>query len=961
MARTLAGKIRAAWKRTTGGHHHRTLGDQARDRGDWAEAVVRYRAYLQKYPDVFAIWVQLGHTSKEAGDPAAAEQAYLRALKLGPNDPDLLLNLGHLMKSQGRLDEAIDHYARSELRDTTGAARIELDNLRKPGGASSVTYAAPPARMAPRRLTASEDPSPFLKGSIELPVAPSEGDATLVRLVEGGYEIARGYAEGAGQRQFFAIRLPDAVCDGRPHGFGIMVEDEIVARIATITPAHLTPALVLDDYVSSAMRRRTSVVAGWRYGALAEQAEALAKDPSRGVDWPTIAAAHRFLVSGPIRAGLDERFEPLAFDVVDAPAVSVIIPVHNSFAYTYRCLASLRIMPNAASFEIVLVDDGSSDRTTEIESLVSGIRVVRHETAQGFVGACNAGVAEARGGHVVLLNNDTEVSPHWIDRLLEPFDLYDDVGLTGAKLIYADGRLQEAGGLVWRDGRASNYGRLGSAADPRYNFLRETDYCSGACIMVPRALWDDLGGFDTEFAPAYYEDTDLAFRIRAGGLKILYQPLAEILHFEGVSNGIDLGAGMKRHQALNQPKFLERWGNSLRSHGEPGADETSAVERSYPRRVLVIDDEIPQPDRSAGAHAAVQEIRLLQSLGYRPTFLPRNLAFLGRYNDMLAAMGVETIHAPFYLSMEEFISARGHEFDLVYITRYAVAEAVLPLIRHHCPDAPVVFNNADLHFLRAIRDAMDDPDEAKRADARAVREAELAVMCAVNLTLSYSHVEHAVIQSHTMGDAKVALCPWVVEPRPAGPTHAEREGIAFLGGYRHPPNRKAVEFFVRDVMPVLRKLRPGIKFHVYGSFPPPEFAELAADDVIIEGFVERVEDAFDRSRVFVAPLRTGAGIKGKVLEAFGSGIPSVLSPIAAEGLGVRDGLEVAIAETPQQWGEAIATLYDDPAAWAAMSDAATKLVTENYSFERAREILKRGFNENGIATLTGITCRHLPR
>lgn len=959
MARTLAGKIRAAWKRTTGAHHHRTLGDQARDRGDWPEAVVRYRAYLQRYPDVFAIWVQLGHASKEAGDPTAAEQAYLRALKLGSSDADLLLNLGHLMKSQGRLDEAIDYYARSEMRDRSGVARIELDNLVKPGAAAIFARAAAPARAAPRRVAASEEPSPFLKGSIELPAAAS--DATLVRLVEGGYEIARGYAEGAGRRQFFAIRLPDAVCDGRPHGFGIMVEDEIVAQIATITPSHLTPASVLDDYVSKEMRRRTSVVAGWRYGALAEMTEAMATDPSRTVDWPTIAAAHRFLVSGPIRAGLDEHFDTLAFDTVDAPAVSVIIPVHNSFAYTYRCLASLRIMPNRATFEIVLVDDGSSDRTTEIDSLVSGIRVVRHDIAQGFVGACNAGAAEARGGHIVLLNNDTEVSPHWIDRLLEPFDLYDDVGLTGAKLIYADGRLQEAGGLVWRDGRASNYGRLGSVADPRYNFLRETDYCSGACIMVPRPLWNELGGFDTEFAPAYYEDTDLAFRIRARSLKVIYQPLAEILHFEGVSNGTDLGAGLKRHQILNEPKFLERWGSSLRSHGEPGDDETTAIERSYPRRVLVIDDEVPQPDRSAGAHAAVQEIRLLQSLGYRPTFLPRNLAFLGRYNDLLAAMGVETIHAPFYLSMEEFVVARGHEFDLVYITRYSVAEAVLPLIRQYCPHAPVVFNNADLHFLRAIRDAMDDPDESKRAEAIAVREAELAVMCAVNLTLSYSHVEHAVIQSHTMGDAKVALCPWVVEPRPPGPTHAEREGIAFLGGYRHPPNRKAVEFFVRDVMPVLRKLRPGIKFHVYGSFPPPEFAELAAEDVIIEGFVDRVEDALDRSRVFVAPLRTGAGIKGKVLEAFGSGIPSVLSPIAAEGLGVRDGLEVAIAETPQQWAESIAQLYDDADAWTAMADAATKLVKETYSFDRAREILKRGFNDHGIATLTGMTCRTLPR
>lgn len=962
MTRRMIGKAMAALglNRSARDARHRTLGDEARDRGDWANAAVHYRAYLVRYPDVFPIWVQLGHASKESGEPAGAEEAYLRALELGPDDPDLLLNIGHLMKSQGRLDEAIDYYSRSERRDLTGSAERELEGLGQKAVRMIAANRAGP-RMSPKAIATAEEPSPFLKGVIELP--EKSEDETPVRLVEGGFEIARATAQGAGRRQFFAFRLPDAVCDGRPHGFSVMVEDQVVARIATITPAHLTPASVLDEYASGELRARMSVVAGWRYAALVEQAERLAKEPSIAAqtDWRTIAEAHRFLVAGPVLAGLEDCFEPLAFGTVEAPDVSVVIPVHNSFAYTYRCLASLRLMPSHSSFEIIVVDDGSSDRTTEIQELIDGIRLVRNETALGFVGACNAGAAAARGRYIVLLNNDTEVSPHWIDRMVEPFDLYDDVGLVGAKLIFADGRLQEAGGVVWRDGRASNYGRLGSARDPRYNFLRETDYCSGACIMVPRAVWDELGGFDTTFAPAYYEDTDLAFRIRARGLKVLYQPLAEILHFEGVSNGVDLGAGMKRHQAVNQPKFLERWGNTLRANGESRSGDSIEVERAYPRRVLVIDTEVPQPDRSAGHHAALQEIRLLQSFGYRPVVLPENLAYLGRYNELLAVMGVEAIHAPFYLSIEEFLEARGHEFDLIYITRYSVAAATLPLLRHYCPDAPIVFNNADLHFLRAIRDAMEDSDDTKRDEAVAVREAELAVMRSVNLTLSYSNVEHAVIQSHTLGEARVALCPWVIEPRAAGPGFEERAGIAFLGGYKHPPNRKAVEYFIRDVMPVLRKRRPGIRFHIYGSSPPPEFAALAAEDVIVEGFIERVEDALDRTRVFVAPLRTGAGIKGKVLEALASGVPTVLSPIAAEGVGVRDGLEVAIASTPQEWADAVIGLYDDPVAWAAMAAAATGYVAENYSFDRAREILKRGFNDNGIATLTGMTCRYLPR
>ena len=947
VARRLPAPVRKALGLRTGvpGGEFQIRGDRARERGNWAEAVVQYRTFLRHNPGSFAIWVQLGHVAKEAGTPEEAEQAYLRALELQPSDADLLLNLGHLMKVTGRPDAAAAYYRRSAATDQTGNAVRELDAL-----TASIAAAAPVEDVDSGATTLSE---PYLKGVIE--VADDAGADLVLALVENGVEIARTAPEGDGRRRGFAFRLPRSVCDGRPHGFEVVADGTVIARTAVITPAWLTPRSVLADYAGSALQAKLSPIADWRYAALAEHARGGAT-----VDWATISAAHRFLVEGAERAGLEPSYSRLEFPFIEAPAVSVVIPVHNKFEFTYRCLASLALMPNTVTMEVIVVDDGSSDLTVDLAAIAPGVRIVRHEQAGGFVDACNAGGAAARGDYVVMLNNDTEVSPHWLDRMVEPFELYDDVGLVGAKLIYADGRLQEAGGVVWRDGRAANYGRLGSTRDPRYNFLRDTDYCSGACIMLPRTVWKDLDGFDRLYAPAYYEDTDLAFRVRAKGLRVIYQPLAEILHFEGVSNGTDVAAqGMKRFQAINEPKFLERWASVLPAHGDADGIASVQIERTYPRRVLVIDTEVPQPDRSAGHHAAVQEIRLLQSLGYRATFLPLNLAYLGRYNDLLAAMGAETIYAPFWLSASEYVAQHIATFDLVYITRYSVAAEILGEIRRHHPDVPVVFNNADLHFLRAMRDAMDEPGPGKREEAEAVREAELAVMRSVDLTLSYNPVEHAVIQSHAQ-EARVALCPWVVEPRPVGPDFSTREGIAFLGGYRHPPNRRAVEFFVREVMPLLRHQRPGIRFHVYGSSIPPEFAALAADDVVLEGYIETVDLALDRARLFVAPLRSGAGIKGKVLEALASGLPSILSPIAAEGTGVRDGLEALIAETPQQWADAIVSLYDDAERWDRMADAARTFVGATYAFDRGRETLRRAFNEHGITTLKGPTCRRLP-
>lgn len=928
----------------------RDLGDAARDRGEWLQAVDHYRAYLDHHPDHFPIWVQLGHVSKESGDPRGAEEAYGRALQLQPRDADLLLNMGHLFKALGRTDEAIEHYQRSAVTDPTGNAHRELALL-----GQRLTAEQDKAGVEAPIFTEGVEPSLFLKGVVDVPA--SHDGPVRVMLAENAEMLDWTVAKGEGRRRAFAIRLPADVCDGRPHAFEIAAEETVISRLATITPTALTPLSILQDYAGRGLRSRLSVAAAHRYTALAER---LAQSPDAEAA-ATYTVAHRFLVEGPVRVGLQRSYVPLTLDVSAAPRVSIVIPVHDKFDYTYRCLASLVLMPNATPFEVIIVDDGSSDQTVEIEALARGVRVIRHEEARGFVHACNAGAAAALGDYVLLLNNDTEVTPHWLDRLLEPFDHYDDVGLVGAKLIYGDGRLQEAGGIVWNNGAAWNYGRLGNARDPRYNFLREADYCSGACVVAPTSLWRELRGFDPSFAPAYFEDTDLAFRVRAAGKRVLYQSLAEVMHFEGVSNGQDLTTGFKRYQAINEPKFRERWSAAYSQHGEQGARGVRDLERTYDRQALVIDVEVPQPDRSAGAHAAIQEIRLLQSLGYRVTFLPLNLAYLGKYNDLLASLGVECVQAPFVLSAEEFLEGRAGDFDLIYITRYSVAAEMMDMVRRHNPGAPVVFNNADLHFLRAIRDALDAGGEGQLiADAEAVRDAELAVIEAADLTLSYNVVEHAVIESHTLGRAKVALCPWVVEPRPEAPGYLERHGIAFLGGYRHPPNRRAVEYFVEEIMPEIRRRRPGMTFHIYGSSVPPDFARFAAPDVVIEGFVESVDQALDRSRVFVAPLTSGAGIKGKVLEALASGIPSILSPIAAEGIGLRDGTEALIATSPTAWADAIVSLYDDAQRWAEIGAAGRRYVEENHSFARGRDVLRRAFEQHGIPTGEGWTSRTVP-
>jgi glycosyltransferase involved in cell wall biosynthesis len=536
------------------------------------------------------------------------------------------------------------------------------------------------------------------------------------------------------------------------------------------------------------------------------------------------------------------------------------------------------------------------------------------------------------------LNNDTEVAPGWIDELVHVFDHFPGVGMAGAKLVYPDGKLQEAGGIVWSNGDPWNYGRACNASEPRFNYTRQVDYISGACIMLPKALWDELGGFDERFVPAYFEDTDLAFRVRERGLKTVYTPFSRVTHFEGVSSGTSVSAGAKRHQEINRPKFKTRWSRTFSTNGTAGKSIDINKDRNVRFRCLVIDYSTPRPDRDAGSYALVQEMRLLQSLGFKVTFVPDNMGYLGAATEALQRAGVECIYAPFVLSINELLEGRGGEFDVVYIIRYSIAERHIGAIRRYAPQAKVLFNNADLHFLRELRAALVMRESMDKAIS--TRDAELALMRKVDLVLCYSEVEQAVILSHNLDSTRTARCPWVVDVPEAVAAYEDREGIAFLGNFSHPPNAEAMEYFVREVMPLVQQRLPGVALRIYGSEVPEKIRKLSDKNVVVEGWVPDVAQVYDRCRVFVAPLRSGAGIKGKVIGALAHGVPCVLSPVAAEGIGVRDGHEALIVETPRQWAESIAVLYENGDRWRELQAAGRRHAATEYSFARAQRAMQ---------------------
>jgi len=661
------------------------------------------------------------------------------------------------------------------------------------------------------------------------------------------------------------------------------------------------------------------------------------------------------------------------------PLISIIILCYNKSEMTRRCLKSLFENTDYPNYEVIVLDNASVDDTPEILlSYGKKIKFIRAEKNLGFVGGNNFATDFTKGDFLVFLNNDTEPQKGWLKNLYSTFEYYKDAGAAGSMLIYPNGKLQEAGGVIFNDATGWNYGRGDDPKDSKYSFCKEVDYCSGAALMIRKSLFEEIGRFDNRFAPAYYEDTDLCFSVRKFGYKVYFNPFSKVVHHEGATAGTDLNSGFKRFQVVNHPKFVEKWKEELaKQYPNNPKLRYKFSDRNKGKRILIIDDIPPLPDRAAGALRHYHTLNEMLNLGYKVTYVhlmgKQYLDESGvKYLTEFKMRGVEFIwfNYEYWYSFRETENAKSYiktlinslelkerDFDFVYLAFWHIAEYFIDLIKSQIPDVPILIDTMDIHYLREIRQAELSKDKSLMAKALENKKRELAVYTKADCVTTVTEADRIELKKH-LNNKPIFILTDVHNIRSNTPSFSERKDIMFVGNFNHNPNEDAVLYFVKEIFPLIKRNLPEIKFYIVGNNPSEKIKALQKDDIIVTGWVADVKQYIDKCRIEVVPLRFGAGNKGKVGEALSSGLPIVTTSIGAEGMGIENEIHAFVSDDAKQFADYVIKLYNSEDLWNKFSEFGKKLVEQQYSSCLMRKRLEYIFSHTKRNLINHLTLKY---
>jgi GT2 family glycosyltransferase/glycosyltransferase involved in cell wall biosynthesis len=592
-----------------------------------------------------------------------------------------------------------------------------------------------------------------------------------------------------------------------------------------------------------------------------------------------------------------------------APTATVLVIGLREARTLLSCLRSVASTATNIAYEMIIVlNDPTPTLANQIEKEVTGATVFSFRANTGFGVAANFGAQRARGQYLLLLNDDCVVSPGWIDALVDTERRRISCGLVGGTLLHPDGSLQEAGSCLWSDGTTSC---VGDGLQPGFmGFERRVDYCSGGCLLVRKDVWDKLGGFDENYYPAYYEDVDFCLRAAEAGSETWYQPHSVVTHTRSSSTNDILREYLVQRA---RKTFRDTWSDRIRRCAPYGALEEGVWKgMGEPIRVLMIDDIVPDAALGSG-YGRMNDVisALVRESDIHVSFFSANAR-----TDTFPVPGVRLVH-----DLEPHLDSPGVDYDAVVISRPHNADRYHDLIAERLPRARLIYDAEALFYKRLesqARLAVDDGGAESLLQAAAEMERLERSLCSFADTIvCVSEDEAEVLRSVTSVPVRV-VAPWVRDARPTVADFASRKDAGLIAGWSagpNSPNCDGLLWFAREVLPKVVAAIPGFRLLVTGADPPSNISWLEGPSVHFRGRVRDLGVFYNDIRVAISPVRYGAGVKIKTVEAVQYGVPVVSTSEGAAGIPAEHRRSVWVADDPALFADALVSIMTDRAAW----------------------------------------------
>ena len=644
----------------------------------------------------------------------------------------------------------------------------------------------------------------------------------------------------------------------------------------------------------------------------------------------------RFLQSG----------DHLGFKKQDQPTISIILIFYNQAHLSLLCLQSL-IKFADVPFELIIVDNGSSDSTTDLLAVLDNCVVISNVENLGFVKAVNQGAKHARGEYILLLNNDAVIHQQTLSSALSSIHERESVGAVGGKISLIDGSLQEAGSIIWSDGSCLGYGRGDDPMASDYMFERDVDYCSGAFLLFRRKHFEELDGFDLDYAPAYYEESDFCIRLHKKGLRVVYNPTIKITHYEFASSG-GMSSASKLQQE-HQQILCEKHSDWLRSQSEnnPALIIQARTANKFPN-VLLIDDRVPHPSLGSGYPRSAHMLNSMDKLDLNVTFFPLQFPiddWKTTYSTL--SKSIEVVLEKGRSGLYPFLNSRKGFFQYIVVSRIHNMKYFREIFETNpslIEGSKIIYDAEALTASREIlhRQLLCQPvTEIEKEDliTEEMQQSKIA-----ETVIAVSAREADVYRQH--GINNVCILGHTLSVMPGDKEFSSREGILFVGALRDEgsPNVDSLLWFVINVLPIIEVAIPEIKLYIVGDKAASSLASIEKENISFLGRLDCVAGVYNSSRIFVAPTRFAAGIPHKVHEAASMGIPCVTTPLLAMQLQWQHEKELLIGEDAKCFAEQCVRLYQDEALWQSVQEAGLTAVEKDCSDSKFQEELKALFN-----------------